>query len=62
MSSFVKPDPKPIEKTLNAVPLIKAEIEGQVSNSSNEKEKRNMSFHSPKCLTNEQMKNEPIGK
>lgn len=55
LSSFVKPDPKPIEKSL-VVPLDKRDMAVEASNSMNTKETKSIPFLSPKCLTNEQKK------
>lgn len=61
LSSFVKPDPKPIQKSIiQAVPHDKTEIVEELSNSLYEKE--NLSCLSPKCLINEQLKKKPAGK
>lgn len=62
LSTFVKPDPKPIEKIPSqTVPQIKKEVNGDLSNNSNADDIRKRSFISPKCLTNEQIKQEPNG-
>lgn len=61
LSSFVKPDPKPVEKL---VPQVKKEPTGDLSNNSNAgdlSKNAKKSFASPKCF-NEQIKQEPIGK
>lgn len=60
LSSFVKPDPKPIEKS-HVVPLDKMDMAEEASNSLNKKESKSIPFQSPKCLTNEQNKKEPSG-
>lgn len=66
LSSFVKPDPKPIEKVpSHSVPQNKMGITGDISNILNPNELSKTikkSFPSPKCLNNEQNKQEPTGK
>ena len=64
LSTFVKPDPKPIEKEpSHSVPQVKMEVTGDSSNNVNTDESPiKRSFSSPKCLTNERIKQEPIGK
>lgn len=64
LSSFVKPDPKPIERLpSHIVPQVKTEVTEDLSNNLNADESaKKKSFISPKCLTNEQIKQEPIGK
>lgn len=64
MENFVKkPDPKPIEKLpSHSVPQVKMEVTGESSNNLNiDESAKKKSFLSPKCLTNEQIKQEPIG-
>lgn len=62
LSTFVKPYPKPIEKIPSqTVPQIKKEVNGDITNNSNADDIRKRSFISPKCLTNEQIKQEPKG-
>lgn len=63
LSTFVKPDPKPVEKLPSlTVPQIKIEVTGYSSNNMNTDETaKKKSYISPKCLTNEQIKQEPIG-
>lgn len=66
LSSFVKPDPKPVEKlSIQTVPLVKLESTKDLKNHANVNEMpsaRKKSFTSPKCLSNEQIKQEPAGK
>lgn len=64
LSTFVKPDPKPVEKLpSHTVPQVKMEVTGESSNILNTDEPtKKKSLISPKCLTNEQIKQEPIGK
>lgn len=58
LSSFVKPDPKPVEKFLSqSVPQITVESTEEFAHLSTKKK----SCTSPKCLTREQMKQEFIG-
>lgn len=65
LSSFVKPDPKPVEKLpTQIVPLVKAEPTADFPNYTSVNEvssAKRKSLTSPKCLSNEQIKQEPAG-
>lgn len=59
LSTFVKPDPKPSLP----VPAVKSEPNADTSNGTANVDKKSANlFVSPKCLINEQIKQEPIGK
>lgn len=61
LSSFVKPDPKPVEKfSSHSVPQVKLESTGEFSNNSKGdlSSTKETSFASPKCLNREQIKKE----
>ncbi|XP_055308289.1 AF4/FMR2 family member lilli-like isoform X2 [Sitodiplosis mosellana] len=61
LSTFVKPDPKPVEKhPLHSVSQVKLEeTEDSPNNANTDESPTKRSFLSPKCLTNEQIKKEP---
>lgn len=62
LSSFVKPDPKPIEKAAQHSMASKRELIGEVPNSSNKNETSIKSYISPKCLSNDKNNLENHGK
>lgn len=59
--SFVKPDPKPVEK-LPSLPVPQVKTESTGESEKNTGDVTSLKRKSPKCLNNDQIKKEPIGK